>query len=110
MFSLLISPPVAFVIVLLAVLGISVALSRLAFRPQTTLKGLAEPYACGEDGVDPMIQPDYSQFFPFAFYFTILHVIALMTATVPVGRLGTYLIAMVYVAGGLVGLYVLYRR
>ena len=48
--------------------------------------------------------------FPFAFYFTILHVVALMAATVPVETLGTFLIAVVYVAGGIVGLFVLYRR
>jgi NADH-quinone oxidoreductase subunit A len=110
MFNLLIAPPVAFVIVLLAVLGLSIALSRLAFRPKAIPKGLAEPYACGEDLADQMVQPDYSQFFPFAFYFTILHVVALMAATVPVERLGTYLIAVVYVAGGIVGLFVLYRK
>jgi hypothetical protein len=110
MFDLLISPPVAFMIVLLAVLGLSLAASRLAFRSKVTPKGLTEPYACGEDLPDHMIQPDYSQFFPFAFYFTILHVVALMAATVPVETLGIFVIAVVYVAGGIVGLFVLYRR
>jgi NADH-quinone oxidoreductase subunit A len=110
MFDLLISPPVAFLVILLAVLGLSIAMSRLAFRPKAIPKGLTEPYACGEDLADHMIQPDYSQFFPFAFYFTILHVVALMAATVPVDTLGTFLIAVVYVAGGIVGLFVLYRR
>jgi len=110
MFDLLISPPAAFLIVLLTVLGLSMAMSRLAFRPKRIPKGLTEPYACGEDLPNHMIQPDYSQFFPFAFYFTILHVVALMTATVPTETLGTFLIAVVYVAGGIVGLLVLYRR
>lgn len=110
MFNLLISPPVAFLIVLLAVLGLSLAMSRLALRPKSIPKGLTEPYACGEDLANHMIQPDYSQFFPFAFYFTILHVVALMAATVPTETLGTFLIAVVYVAGGIVGLFVLYRR
>ena len=110
MFELVISPPVAFLIVLLAVLSLSMATSRLAFRPKQIPKGLTEPYACGEDLANHMIQPDYSQFFPFAFYFTILHVVALMAATVPVETLGTFLIAVVYVAGGIVGLFVLYRR
>jgi hypothetical protein len=110
MFELLISPPVAFLIVLLAVLGLSLAASRLAFRSKIVPKGLTEPYACGEDLPNHMIQPDYSQFFPFAFYFTILHVVALMAATVPVETLGIFVIAVVYVAGGIVGLFVLYRR
>ncbi len=110
MFDLLISPPMAFLVILVAVLGLSLALSRLALRPKTVPKGLTEPYACGENLDTHMIQPDYSQFFPFAFYFTILHVVALMAATVPVDTLGTYLIAVVYVVGGIVGLFVLYRR
>jgi len=110
MFELLISPPMAFLILLLAVLGLSMALSRLAFRPRRIPKGLTEPYACGEDLPNHMIQPDYSQFFPFAFYFTILHVVALMATTVPTETLGTFLIAVVYVAGGIVGLFVLSRR
>ena len=36
----------------------------------------------------PSVQPDYGQFFPFAFFFTILHVVALMVATVPAGTCG----------------------
>jgi NADH:ubiquinone oxidoreductase subunit 3 (subunit A) len=110
LYQLVISPPVAFLIVLLAVMGLSIALSRLAFRPKRIPKGLTEPYACGEDLPNHMIQPDYSQFFPFAFYFTILHVAALMAATVPTETLGTLVIAIVYVAGAIVGLFVLYRR
>ena len=110
LYQLLISPPVAFLIVLLAVLGVSLALSRLAFRPEKVAKGLTEPYACGENLANHMIQPDYSQFFPFAFFFTILHVAALMAATVPTGTWGITFIAVVYVVGAIVGLLVLYRR
>ena len=58
-----------------------------------------------------MIQPDYGQFFPFAFFFTILHVVALMVTTVPARDAGArFVIAVVYVLGAVVGLLVLYRR
>ncbi len=110
MFNVLLSPPMAFFVILLAALGLSLAWSRLAPRPRKVPAGRAEPYACGEDSVHHMIQPDYSQFFPFAFYFTILHVAALMAATVPAVTWGTFFIAVVYVAGVIVGLLVLYRR
>lgn len=108
--TILLSPPIVFMIVLLAVLCLALLLSRLAFRPKKIPKGLTKAYACGEDNPDQMIQPDYSQFFPFAFYFTILHVVALMATTMPVANLETYLIAVVYILGAIVGLLVLYRR
>jgi NADH:ubiquinone oxidoreductase subunit 3 (subunit A) len=106
--GLLLTPPVAFVIVLVIVLFFAYVLSKLAFRPKQLPKGLTKEYACGEDQQNHMIQPDYSQFYPFAFYFTILHVVALMTATVPVATLETSLIAVVYIIGAILGLFVLY--
>ena len=71
---------------------------------------MTKEYACGEDLPTAMIQPDYSQFYPFAFYFTILHVVALMIATVPTATIETFLIAVVYILGAIIGLVVLYAR
>ena len=110
MTTLLVSPPTIFIIILAAVLCLSSALSRLAFRPKGHNVGLTRPYACGEESADSMIQPDYSQFFPFAFYFTILHVVALMVATIPAATIETFLIAVIYIIGAIIGLFVLYRR
>jgi NADH-quinone oxidoreductase subunit A len=56
-----------------------------------------------------MIQPDYSQFFPFAFFFTVLHVVALVIATIPVAP-DTITIALVYILVASVGLLTLLRR
>jgi NADH:ubiquinone oxidoreductase subunit 3 (subunit A) len=108
--GILLSPPIVFLIVMVAAILLMAGLSKLVFKPKTRPDGLTKPYSCGEDMPSHMIQPDYSQFFPFAFYFTILHVVALMAATVPVATLGTYLIAVVYVIGAIIGLFVLYRR
>jgi len=107
--SLLLSPPVAFIIVLAAAVCVFGIFSRLALRKGRIGAG-AKPYACGEETPDQKVQPDYSQFFPFAFFFTILHVVALMTTTMKVGSLATLCIALIYVLGGFVGLAVLYRR
>ena len=108
--NILISPPLAFIVILAVVLLISLALSKLAFKPARRVEGLTKPYTGGEDIVDNMIQPDYSQFFPFAFYFTILHVVALMIAAVPTATIETLTIAVVYISGAIIGLLVLYRR
>jgi NADH:ubiquinone oxidoreductase subunit 3 (subunit A) len=108
--GLFLTPPIAFILVLVVTLCLAHVLSKLAFRPRKLPDGLTKEYACGEDFPTPMIQPDYSQFYPFAFYFTILHVVALMIATVPVATLETSLIAVVYILGAIIGLSVLYMR
>lgn len=108
--ELLLSPPVVFIVVMLAAIFFAYVLSKLALKPKNVPAGLTKEYACGEDIKTHMIQPDYSQFFPFAFYFTILHVVALMIATVPMATMQTFLIAVVYILGAIVGLFVLYKR
>jgi NADH:ubiquinone oxidoreductase subunit 3 (subunit A) len=107
---LILAPPAAFIILLLVVLFASRLLTKLAFQPKGRPKGQATPYSCGEDIPDQMIEHDYIQFFPFAFYFTILHVVALMIATVPAATTETIYIVMVYIVGAIIGLLVLYRR
>ena len=108
--NLLLSPPMVFIIVLLVVICLSNILSKLAFKPKKIPDGLTEPYACGENIPTHMIQPDYTQFFPFAFYFTILHVVALMVALVPARTPETLVMAVIYIFGAIIGLVVLYRR
>jgi NADH-quinone oxidoreductase subunit A len=108
--ELLLTPPVVFIAVLVAALFFAYVLSKLAIKPKSIPAGLTQEYSCGEDVKTHMIQPDYSQFFPFAFYFTILHVVALMIATVPTATMQSFLIAVVYILGAIVGLFVLYKR
>ena len=108
--ELLLSPPIVFVLIMLTVLVFAYVLSKLALKPKKIPAGLTKEYSCGEDIKTHMIQPDYTQFFPFAFYFTILHVVALMIATVPMATIETLLIAVVYIIGAIVGLFVLYKR
>jgi NADH:ubiquinone oxidoreductase subunit 3 (subunit A) len=110
MSTFLLTPPVAFGISFLVVLGLFSAMSRLAFRGKHRTGGVEEPYACGEDLPTHMIQPNYGQFMHFAFFFTILHVVALTVATVPVETQGVLLFAVLYILGAIVGLSVLYRR
>ena len=106
----LLVPPITFIIVLSTIVLCSYLFSRCAFKPAKHTQGEGKPYACGEDMPEQMIQPDYSQFFPFAFYFTILHVVALMIATVPAETPGTLAIAVIYILGAVVGLFILLRK
>lgn len=108
-------PPVALAVMMLAAGLLSLALGRLAVRKPNKPHGTTEPYACGEESPDTMVRPDYGQFIPFAFFFTILHVVALMVTTAPIGLPGLaglpmLVIAAVYIVGAIVGLTVLYRK
>lgn len=105
----LLAPPIAFTIVLAATFVLFKLMGRLSYRPQPGNEANPKPYACGEEG-QPIARPDYGQVFPFAFFFTILHVVALMTATVPDGAVATIAMALVYILGAIVGLSVLYRK
>lgn len=107
---ILLSPPVAFV-TLIIVIGVLVLLaSRLAVRPASVRSGTLQPYACGEDVKDHRVRPDYSQFFPFAFFFTIMHVVALIVATVPAENLPIFGMALLFVTASAMGLFILYRN
>jgi hypothetical protein len=105
----LFAPPLALPIMLAAALLISFGLSRLAPSRRTNQDSAGEAYACGEHVPDHMIQPDYGQFLPFAFSFTILHVIALMATTVPGVNFESFTIAGIYLLCATVLLLVLYR-
>jgi NADH-quinone oxidoreductase subunit A len=108
--SFLAWPPVAMGIMLGAAALLFWVLGRLSVRSQGGPAGAVEPYACGEESPDTMVQPDYGQFIPFAFFFTILHVVALMVTTAAMAGLASLAIAAVYVVGAAVGLTVLYGK
>ena len=108
--KLIVTPPAAFLIVLMTIVVMSRILSRLAFKHKGPIGDMEKSYACGEDMPTALIQPDYSEFFPFAFFFTILHIVALIIATVPKGTFGTLCMAAIYISGAIVGLLILFRR
>lgn len=108
--DLLLSPPVAFVIILLTVMILMYLSSKLSYHSNKQAAGSRKPYACGEDNYDAMAQPDYSNFFPFAFFFTLAHVATLIITTVPVETIKTFEIAGIYILGTMVGLSILLRK
>jgi NADH-quinone oxidoreductase subunit A len=110
MSNFLLTPPVAFLIILLTVIFVNFSSSKLSFKGKEKSEEGGESYACGEDTYDHMVQPDYSNFFPFAFFFTLAHVGTLIITTVPVETIKSFDIAIVYIIGIIVGLSILFRK
>jgi NADH:ubiquinone oxidoreductase subunit 3 (subunit A) len=106
MYSLLISPPVSFLILLGILFGLSGVAKRIAAKGEDA-PGKMKSYACGEEMAENKSMPNYAQFFKFAFFFTIMHVVILQVASDPVGispMSAAYLLITV------VALYMLLRR
>lgn len=104
--ALLLVPPLAFLILLLVSLGIS-GVSRLFAAKGTPYAGKERAYACGQNIDVNRVQPDYQEFFPIAFFFTIMHVAALIIATAPAGE---WFEAILFIAVVALSLKVLFRR
>jgi NADH:ubiquinone oxidoreductase subunit 3 (subunit A) len=104
------SPPIAFLILLASITFLSYFFSRLALRKNVASEESKKAYSCGEEFSGHLIQPDYSQFFPFAFFFTVLHVVAMVIATIPAETIETFSIAVVYILGAIIGLFILLRK
>jgi NADH:ubiquinone oxidoreductase subunit 3 (subunit A) len=109
--KIILSPPIAFLIILAVAffVGQFFAFFTVWKKKGVRAEGTGKAYECGEDGAKHLIQPDYSQFFPFAFFFTILHIIALMATTVPVETLDSFTITIFYLVGAVTGLSVFLR-
>ncbi len=108
--QILLTPPAAFVVLVIVIGLLAWLVSRLTIRPAVVQPGTLKAYACGEDVKDHAARPDYGQFFPFAFFFTIMHVVALIVATVPAGNLHVFGLALLFIAASGMGLFILYRN
>jgi NADH-quinone oxidoreductase subunit A len=112
MTALLFLPPLAFVLVLASVWVQSRGLDVFRLPPPAgrVHLGKRKPYACGEEVSDHRAQPDYSQFFVFAFFFTVMHVVALVVATVPHGEREAAGLAAGFLVCAAVAVFKLFRR
>jgi NADH:ubiquinone oxidoreductase subunit 3 (subunit A) len=104
--NILLSPPIAFII-LLVVFILSLNVSKFMAPKGTASEGKGEAYAGGENVKSHKAQPDYRQFFPFAFFFTIMHVVVLIVATVPKE---VSPISFVYIFAAILALLILFRK
>jgi NADH:ubiquinone oxidoreductase subunit 3 (subunit A) len=106
--KILLFPPVAFSIFLLVGLLLLFLGSLLAAKENSNGKGKKTQYACGEDIPAKKVQPDYAIFFPFALFFTIIHVTALILSTLPVGNIA--FMGIIYMVGVAISLFTLVVR
>lgn len=89
-------PPIAFLIFLL--IGYLIYKFSKLLRPKSNSNDeKLSTYACGENIQGRKLQHGY-QFFYIAFFFTILHIVALVVATVPSGVIAVLGIAYIVVA------------
>src|SRR5450830_42247 len=105
---ILLIPPVAFVIIFVVSLLLSALSSKLAFKTDNQSDEKKSCYACGEDIPKHRMQPEYTQFFHFAFFFTVMHVFVLIIACIPklsvgFGNIGLFFLMAVS------GLFILFR-
>lgn len=99
-------PPVAFTVIALFVAFQAYTMKFLAPKGSDSY-GKRKPYACGEDIYEHRIRPDYGQFFSYAFFFTIMHVMAMMMTTVPKTMVW---IGLFYVVIGIGALLILFKQ
>jgi hypothetical protein len=99
----LLYPPIAFLIFLL--IGYLIYRLSRALGPKPSMEeGKLSTYACGEDIPVKKVQYAY-HLFHFAFFFTVLHVAALVIATVPSGSIA--LVGIIYLLIALIAVVVL---
>ena len=108
----MLAPPIAFAVVLLLVLLELRGMDWLSFHGQAGRPGSGKrkAYACGEDMPENRVQPDYSQFFHFVAFFTIMHVLALVVATAPPRDPQAATIGIGYLLSSVIGIFILFRR
>jgi NADH:ubiquinone oxidoreductase subunit 3 (subunit A) len=106
----LLYPPVAFIIILLLGILLSAVTKILALKGAGHPDGKLKCYACGEEASATTSRPNYGQFFPFAFFFTIMHVVVLVMATIPDVILQISGVAVLFAVMALAALFILLRR
>jgi NADH:ubiquinone oxidoreductase subunit 3 (subunit A) len=103
-------PPVAFVVLFTVSIILFSLLSKFAYKNASESSGKRKSYSCGEDVPVPRVEFDYKQFYSFALFFTIMHVVALVLFMVPEGAMMTHGIAFVYLVGVVTGVVILFKR
>lgn len=104
--SVFYSPPVIFSLLLLTLFGISTWLTRFANKAESG-EHSKDPYACGHRDVENYVNPDYSQYFPYAFIFTVVHILILVVATAPPEASFT---AIIYIISGILAILIAFKR
>jgi NADH-quinone oxidoreductase subunit A len=101
--SIILAPPIVFLIFVFLFFISSKGLTRYS-RP--AIKGL-DAYACGQRNVPNYVNPNYSEFFPLAFFFTLMHVFTLVVTTAPYDA---QLLPAAYIMSGILAMVIIFKR
>lgn len=104
--KLIYTPPIVFLIFIVTFFLCSNGFSRYSHQA-TQRKRTLDAYACGQRDVQHYVNPDYSQFFKFAYFFTIMHVLVLVVATAPYE---TLFLPIVYIMSGILAMVIIFKR
>ncbi|PIS46882.1 MAG: hypothetical protein COT17_06285 [Elusimicrobia bacterium CG08_land_8_20_14_0_20_51_18] len=107
--DLILYPPFAFILSLITVYLFSALFSGFAPKPAPNPEK-TKTYACGEDFETEKVIPNYEEFYPFAIFFTILHVAGLMLATWAIAGSASFVLPLGYVAAVALILTILFIR
>jgi NADH-quinone oxidoreductase subunit A len=105
----IILPPAVFLLIFVFLLILSFFTEKIAYKNPDNPAGKTKAYACGEDVKEHRIRPNYSEFFPFAFFFTIMHVIVLVIATSPDKITDSLAAAMLFVVVAFLSILIIFR-
>jgi len=98
--EILLAPPLAFLVFLAIFYIIYFLAGRLAPK-LNPVGGKLKSYACGEDIPGSKLQFGYRLFFFIALFFTMMHVAALVVATLPSGPIayfGLFYLGMIFIS------------
>jgi len=104
--AILFSPPILFVFFFFLLSFSSRWLSRYANKSPLAERAL-DAYACGQRNIENYVNPDYSQFFQYAFVFTVVHVMILVVATAPANA---QFLPIVYIITGMLTILIVFKR
>ncbi|MCL2334537.1 MAG: hypothetical protein FWC57_00555 [Endomicrobia bacterium] len=107
---IIILPPVTFIIMLVFFIAVSHFTDKMAYKNSQNPAGKTKAYACGEDVKEHRVKVNYAEFFPFAFFFTIMHVITLMIATSPETIKNALGITLLFIITAFLSIFIIFRR
>lgn len=90
-------PPVTFILSLVVVLFFGWLIK--PFEPKVLHNPeRSKTYACGEDFPAQKLSPSYEEFYPYAIFFTVLHVVVLMLMTLAFSTSVSFVVPVIYLA------------
>ena len=104
--KVLYSPPILFIILFFSLILFSKMLEMLGVKGKAGEHAL-ESYACGQRSVENYVNPDYSQYFSYAFIFTVIHILILVVATSPKNF---QVMPVIYVVSGILAILIALKR